>query len=212
MNGKINFSKVKVLGDWVIARPWVRSEEIGGIILPASAREDPMKSTVACAGPGWLNDDGTRDPMRVKAGDVIYHSEFAGTESKIKTKEAFGEKYLIMHETDIFGLFVGERPIDLELFGNRVLLEWETAPDRFTGTDLVVPEGTAKERYYTGVVLAKGPKAKDKNLRIGKRVFWDQYCSPKKIEFNEKRYAVVKEHDIACVIPERAGVAIEAVR
>ena len=91
-----------------------------------------------------------------------------------------------------------------------MLLEWETAPEFFIGTKLLVPGGTAKERYFTGTVLAKGPKALDPNLVIGGRVHWDQYCSPKKIEHNDKRYAVVKEHDISCWIPKRSEMAIEA--
>ena len=57
-------------------------------------------------------------------------------------------------------------------------------------------------------MLAKGPKCQEPDLKIGARVFWNQYCSPKKIVYKEKRYALLKEHDISCVIPKRVEIGV----
>lgn len=92
--------KIKPLGDRVIVSPIEPKEEIrGGIIIPDSAKEKPMQGKVIAVGPGALNKDGKRNPMDVKAGDVVLYGKYSGTEVKLND-----EKYLIMHQEDILGI------------------------------------------------------------------------------------------------------------
>ncbi len=92
--------KIKPLGDRVIVSPIEPKEEIrGGIIIPDSAKEKPMQGKVIAVGEGAVNKDGKRNPMDVKAGDIVLYGKYSGTEVKLND-----EKYLIMHQEDIFGI------------------------------------------------------------------------------------------------------------
>jgi len=71
----------------------------GGIIIPDSAKEKPMEGEVISVGNGKLKEDGTRQPVDVKAGDKILFGKYSGTEIKVDDEE-----YLIMREDDILGV------------------------------------------------------------------------------------------------------------
>ena len=71
----------------------------GGIVLPDTAKEKPKQGQVVAVGEGALTDEGQRLPMRVKAGDRIVFSSFAGTEVTLE-----GEEYLILSESDVLGI------------------------------------------------------------------------------------------------------------
>ena len=71
----------------------------GGIIIPDTAKEKPLKGTIVAAGPGKRADDGKIMEMCVKAGDTVLFGKYAGTEIKID-----GADYLIMREDDILGI------------------------------------------------------------------------------------------------------------
>ena len=91
---------VKPLQDRVLVKP-VSDEQktAGGIIVPDTAKEKPMKGEVVAAGPGKLNEDGKRLPMDVKKGDHIMYGKYAGTEFKIDNQE-----YLIIGQNDILAI------------------------------------------------------------------------------------------------------------
>jgi co-chaperonin GroES (HSP10) len=46
-------------------------QQIGGIIIPDTAKEKPQQGKVVAAGNGKVNDEGKRVPLDVKAGDLI---------------------------------------------------------------------------------------------------------------------------------------------
>jgi chaperonin GroES len=71
----------------------------GGIIIPDTAKEKPVEGKVVAAGKGKIKEDGTVNPLEVKAGDKVLFSKYAGTEIKIE-----GEEHLIMREDDILGI------------------------------------------------------------------------------------------------------------
>ena len=71
-------------------------QQIGGIIIPDSAKEKPQRGKVIAAGNGKVNDDGKRVPLDVKAGDLILFGKYAGQEIKLD-----GEDYLIMQEDEV---------------------------------------------------------------------------------------------------------------
>ena len=91
---------IKPLDDRVLVAP-EESEQMtaGGLVLPDSAKEKPQRGKIVAAGPGVLNDDGTRSALSVKKGDVVVFGKYAGTEIKIDGKE-----FLIMDESDIMAV------------------------------------------------------------------------------------------------------------
>jgi len=77
-------------------------QQIGGIIIPDSAKEKPQQGKVIAAGNGKSKDDGTRTPLDVKAGDRILFGKYSGQEIKLD-----GEDYLIMREDEVLGVVDG---------------------------------------------------------------------------------------------------------
>ncbi len=92
--------RIKPLGDRVIVKP-MQAEEVtkGGIILPDTAKEKPIEGTIVAVGPGKLSEDGKVSSMNVKEGDNVLYGKYSGTEITVD-----GEEYLIMRESDIFGI------------------------------------------------------------------------------------------------------------
>jgi chaperonin GroES len=74
-------------------------QQIGGIIIPDTAREKPQQGKVVAAGKGKVNDDGKRVPLDVKAGDRILFGKYAGQEIKLE-----GEEYLIVKEDEVLAV------------------------------------------------------------------------------------------------------------
>ena len=86
----------------VVKRVEEDTKTAGGIIIPDSATEKPMKGEIIAVGPGALNDKGDRVTLDVKAGDLVLFGKWSGTEVKID-----GTEYLIMKESDIMGVIEG---------------------------------------------------------------------------------------------------------
>jgi chaperonin GroES len=92
--------KIKPLADRVVIKPAEAEEKTsGGIILPDTAKEKPIEGTVVAVGPGKTSDDGKVIKLEVKVGDRVLYGKYSGTEVTIG-----GEEYLIMRESDIFGI------------------------------------------------------------------------------------------------------------
>ncbi|MBL4704488.1 MAG: co-chaperone GroES [Flavobacteriales bacterium] len=86
---------VKPLADRVIVEPEAAEEKTaGGIIIPDTAKEKPKQGTIVAAGPGKVDE-----PMTVEVGNTVLYGQYSGTEIKIG-----GKDYLIMRESDIFGI------------------------------------------------------------------------------------------------------------
>lgn len=93
-------TKLRPLGDRVVVQPTAREEVTkSGIVLPDTAKEKPQKGTIVAAGPGRILDDGKREAMDVKEGDVVLYAKYAGTEFKIDEEE-----YLIVSQKDILAI------------------------------------------------------------------------------------------------------------
>jgi chaperonin GroES len=75
------------------------TQRIGAIVIPDSAKEKPQLGTVLAAGLGKSNDEGTRLPMDVKAGDTILFGKYSGQEVRVD-----GVEYLIMKEDDVLAI------------------------------------------------------------------------------------------------------------
>ena len=88
------------LHDRVVVRRVDQEEKSrGGIIIPDTAQEKPMEGEIIAVGPGVRADDGTLQPLDVKAGDRVLFGKWSGTEVKLD-----GEELLIMKESDIMGV------------------------------------------------------------------------------------------------------------
>lgn len=92
--------KLKPLNDRVLVKRLEMEEKTaGGIYIPDSAKEKPMKGEVVAVGPGKLDDDGKRVAMTVKEGDMVLLAKYAGTEVALD-----GEEVLVMREDDILAI------------------------------------------------------------------------------------------------------------
>lgn len=87
--------KIQPLADRVLIKPAPAEEKtIGGIIIPDTAKEKPLKGEVVAAG------NGTKDEaMVVKVGDTVLYGKYAGQELEFE-----GEKYLVMRQSDILAI------------------------------------------------------------------------------------------------------------
>ncbi|MEN8217254.1 MAG: co-chaperone GroES [Pseudomonadota bacterium] len=71
----------------------------GGIVIPDSATEKPIRGKVQAVGKGKIMDNGEVRPLDVKEGDTVLFGKYSGTEVKID-----GEDMLVMREEDIMGI------------------------------------------------------------------------------------------------------------
>ena len=94
---------IKPLYDRVVIK---RMEEekmsAGGIVIPDSATEKPIKGEVVAVGTGKIQEDGKVRPMAVKAGDKVLFGKYSGTEVKVD-----GEELLVMREEDLMAIIEG---------------------------------------------------------------------------------------------------------
>jgi len=92
--------EVRPLHDNVLVKRLEAAEEkVGGIIIPDTAKEKPQEGNVLAVGPGKLQDDGTRRPVGVAAGNKVLFGKYAGTEITVE-----GEELLVMRESDLLGV------------------------------------------------------------------------------------------------------------
>lgn len=88
-------AKIQPLADRVLVQPAAAEEKtVGGIIIPDSAKEKPLRGIVLAVG------NGTKDePMFLKQGDQVLYGKYAGTELEFD-----GEKYLIIKQQDVLAV------------------------------------------------------------------------------------------------------------
>lgn len=86
---------IRPLADRVLIEPTAAEEvTLGGIIIPDSAKEKPLKGKVLAVG------NGTKDePMVLKEGDQVLYGKYAGTEIEFE-----GTKYLMMRQSDVLAV------------------------------------------------------------------------------------------------------------
>jgi chaperonin GroES len=91
---------LRPLHDRVVVR---RTEEErtspGGIVIPDSATEKPIKGEVIAVGNGKTKDSGEKQPLDLKVGDKVLFGKYSGTEVKVD-----GEELLVMREDDVMAV------------------------------------------------------------------------------------------------------------
>ena len=86
---------IKPLADRVLIKPAPAEEKtVGGIIIPDSAKEKPLKGEIVAVGNGTKDEE-----MVVTPGDTVLYGKYAGTELELD-----GEKYLIMRQSDVLAI------------------------------------------------------------------------------------------------------------
>ena len=97
--------KVRPLHDRIIVERIEEDgeQQVGGIIIPDTAKEKPQQGKIIAAGKGKVKDDGTVTPLDVKAGDTVLFGKYSGQEIKLD-----GEEFLIMREDEILGVIEGK--------------------------------------------------------------------------------------------------------
>jgi chaperonin GroES len=83
----------------LVRRAKEETKSAGGIILTGSAQEKPSEGEIVAVGNGKKLDNGSTQPMDVKAGDKVLFGKFAGSEVKVGD-----EDLLMMTENDIMGI------------------------------------------------------------------------------------------------------------
>jgi chaperonin GroES len=86
----------------VVERLEAEEKTAGGIVIPDTAKEKPMKARVIAAGPGKQLESGERAPMGVKPQDLVLIGKYSGTEVTVK-----GDEYVILRESDILAKVSG---------------------------------------------------------------------------------------------------------
>ena len=86
---------IRPLSDRVLIEPAeAEVKTAGGIIIPDSAKEKPLKGKVVATGNGTKDEE-----MVVKVGDTVLYGKYAGTEIEVG-----GAKYLMMRQSDILAI------------------------------------------------------------------------------------------------------------
>jgi chaperonin GroES len=71
----------------------------GGIVIPDSATEKPIRGKVLAVGNGKILDNGEKRALDISVGDTVLFGKYAGTEVKVD-----GEELLVMREEDIMAV------------------------------------------------------------------------------------------------------------
>lgn len=86
---------IQPLADRVLIEPSAAEEvTMGGIIIPDSAKEKPLKGKVLAIGGGTKDEE-----MVLKEGDEVLYGKYAGTEIELD-----GVKYLMMRQQDVLAI------------------------------------------------------------------------------------------------------------
>ena len=86
---------IRPLADRVLILPAPAEEKtIGGIIIPDTAKEKPLKGEVVATGNGTKDEE-----MILKVGDTVLYGKYAGTELEFE-----GKKFLMMRQSDVLAV------------------------------------------------------------------------------------------------------------
>jgi len=92
--------KIRPLHDRVIIKRMEdETTSPGGIVIPDSAAEKPIRGKVVAVGKGKITDSGSIRALDVKRGDKVLFGKYSGTEVKVD-----GEELLVMREEDIMAV------------------------------------------------------------------------------------------------------------
>jgi len=92
--------KIRPLHDRVLVkRLEAETKSAGGIVIPDTAAEKPIKGEIVAVGNGKILDDGKVRALDVKVGDKVLFGKYSGTEVKLD-----GQDLVVMREEDIMAV------------------------------------------------------------------------------------------------------------
>ncbi|EDZ66524.1 chaperonin GroS [Nitrosococcus oceani AFC27] len=74
----------------------------GGIVIPDTAAEKPIRGEVVAVGNGKILESGEVRALDVKVGDKVLFGKYSGTDVKVESEEL-----LVMREDDIMAVLEG---------------------------------------------------------------------------------------------------------
>ncbi|CAG0942635.1 MAG: 10 kDa chaperonin [Gammaproteobacteria bacterium] len=74
----------------------------GGIVIPDTATEKPIRGKVIAVGTGRITEKGEIRPLDIKKGDTVLFGKYSGTEVKLD-----GDELVVMREDDIMAVIEG---------------------------------------------------------------------------------------------------------
>ncbi len=83
----------------IVQRLEEERKSAGGILIPDSATEKPIRGKVIAVGKGKVLESGEIRPLDVKVNDHVFFGKYSGTEVKVD-----GQELLVMREEDIMGI------------------------------------------------------------------------------------------------------------
>ena len=106
--------KLTPLQDWAVLRPSEAEEKTtGGLYIPDTAREKPLRGIVEAIGPGAYEPKkyGEKKPEKerkfipstIRPGDQVLYDRYSG-----QTIEVDGEERVLVRERDILGTVIGK--------------------------------------------------------------------------------------------------------
>lgn len=95
--------KIRPLHDRVVIRRLDdERKSAGGIVIPDTAAEKPVRGEVIAVGKGKILDNGDTRALDVKVGDKVLFGKYSGTEVKID-----GQDVVVMREDDLMAVLEG---------------------------------------------------------------------------------------------------------
>lgn len=85
---------IQPLADRVLIKPAEAEEKIGGIIIPDTAKEKPLRGEIIATGNGTKDEE-----MILKVGDKVLYGKYAGQELEFE-----GDKYMVMRQSDVIAI------------------------------------------------------------------------------------------------------------
>jgi chaperonin GroES len=83
----------------IVKREEEERKSPGGIVIPDTAAEKPIRGKVVAVGKGKILEDGKVRPLDVKVGDRILFGKYGGNDVKVD-----GEELLVLREEDIMAI------------------------------------------------------------------------------------------------------------
>lgn len=84
----------------LLTRQEEENKTAGGIIIPDTAKEKPVRGKVVAVGDGAF-ENGQKIPMSVKPGDIVLFAKWASSANEVKID---GTDYVLIKESDILGI------------------------------------------------------------------------------------------------------------
>lgn len=178
----------------------IAAQTVGGVILPASAKERPTEGTVVAAGLGKAHPEtGVEIPVSVAPGEKVFYGKFDGTELKYN-----GVDHQLIKDEDILVKYSGDEASieNLECVRDRILIELPPKEDK-AASGLIITTADSKEKgRNTGTIVKMGPGKVCStgalipvDLSIGDKVTFS-YGYHNELRLNSKDYLVVGVYDI----------------